>query len=435
MAPTRASRSRLTALVACLALSSCAGGGAADETVQLSVWRHGGTDAEQATITEQVKRFNNAQTAVRVRLRTIPEGDYNDTVQTAAAAGSLPDVVELDGPTISSYVYQQRLVPLDGLVSQATLDDMLPSLQNQDTFDGTTYAVGTFDSGLGIYADRKQLEAAGVDWPDSPADAWTGDEFDAVLAALARQDADGKVLDVKLNYGIGEWLTYGFAPLVASAGGALIDPASGLASGQMDAAPANRALSSLRRWSAFVDPNEKDDAFVERRVPLSWVGHWMYRDYADALGDDLLVLPLPDLGAGSKTGQGSWAWAMTAAEPRQGAAAQFLEFLMSPDEVLRMADANGAVPGTRSALARSELYGEDAPLRIFADQLLGSCGDGKPEPGCYAVPRPATPAYPVLTASFGNAVSAALAGDDPRPLLVTAAEAVDRDIAANDGYR
>ncbi len=425
----------MIALAACLALSSCAWGGAADETVQLSVWRHGGTDAEQATIAEQVKRFNNTQMLVQVRMRTIPEGDYNDALQTAAAAGSLPDVVELDGPTIASYVYQEQLVPLDGLVSQVTLDDMLPSLQSQASFDGSAYALGTFDSGLGIYADRKQLEAAGVDWPDSPAEAWTGEEFDDVLATLARQDDDGKVLDVKLNYGMGEWLTYGFAPLVASAGGALIDPASGLASGHMDAAPANHALASLRGWSAFVDANAEDDAFVGGRVALSWVGHWMYRDYADALGDDLLVLPLPDLGAGSKTGQGSWAWAMTASKPRRQAAARFLEFLMSPDEVLRMADANGAVPGTRSALARSELYGEDAPLRIFADQLLGSCGDGKPEPGCYAVPRPATPAYPVLTASFGNAVSAALAGKDPRPLLASAAEAVDRDIAANDGYR
>lgn len=212
----------------------------------------------------------------------------------------------------------------------------MPSLQSQATFGGTTYALGTFDSGLGIYADRKALEAAGVGWPPSPEAAWSGKDFDDALARLARVDPEGKVLDVKLNYGIGEWLTYGFAPLVSSAGGSLVDPASGLASGHMDA------------------------AFVDRRVPLSWVGHWMYRDYAAALGDDLLVLPLPDLGAGSKTGQGSCAWAMTAPEPRREA----------------------------------------------ADQLLDSCGDAKPERGCYAVLRPAM-----------------------------AAESVDRDIAANDGYR
>jgi multiple sugar transport system substrate-binding protein len=274
-----------------------------------------------------------------------------------------------------------------------------------------------------------------VTWPAATDDAWTADEFSRVLAVLARHDQDHKVLDVKLNYGVGEWLTYGFGPLVASAGGDLLDPTTLQATGHLDGPAAQEALRALAGWSPYVDANEKDDAFTGRRVALSWVGHWAYPDYAEALGDDLLLLPLPDLGQGVKTGQGSWAWAVTGPETAHAAAATFLRFLLRDREVLRMADANGAVPGTRTALAKSTLYQPGGPLRLFAEQLLHSCGDQVPSRSCVAVPRPVTPGYPTLTAGFAAAVAEALAGRDPVPALHAAAQAVDRDVAVNSGFR
>lgn len=434
----RLSRLALTAaaVVGAATLGSCSGTAASStsEVVQLEVWRHSGTEAETETLDQQVGAFNASQSKVRVEVTTITEGDYNDALQTAAAGGELPDVVEIDGPLVNSYVYQRHLVPLDDLVDSDTLENQLPSLRAQGQHNGRTYAVGTFDSGLGLYADRRQLEAADVRWPEGIDDAWTAEEFADTLEALAAQDKDGRVLDTKLNYGVGEWMTYGFAPLVASAGGALVgsdlDPR-----GFMDGEPARRALVALRSWAPFVDANEKDDAFTSRRVALSWVGHWMYADYAKSLGDDLLVLPLPDLGEGTKTGQGSWAWAVTATETKQEAAASFLEFLLSDEEVLRMSDANGAVPGTESALASSDLYQKSGPLRLFAEQLLASCGNDEPSRDCVAVPRPATPGYPVLTAQFAEVVAAALRGEDPVPALREATSFVAEDLALNDGYR
>jgi multiple sugar transport system substrate-binding protein len=105
-------------------------------------------------------------------------------------------------------------------------------------------------------------------------------------------------------------------------------------------------------------------------VALSWVGHWEYPRYAKAAGDDLIVLPLPDFGQGSRTGQGSWVWGMTATG-QHAAAASFLNFLLQTDEVLAMAGANGAVPASRSAIAKSKLYRADGPLHLFVEQLTG----------------------------------------------------------------
>lgn len=419
-----------------LAGSACSGSPDDAGPVTVEVWAHDGTDAERAVLEEQVAAFNRSRDDVRVTLQLFPEGDYNDELQAAVARGELPDVAEVDGPLVRGYVYQDALVPLDDLLPAESLDDQLPSLQAQGSAEGRTWAVGTFDSGLGLYADRRALTAAGIRVPTSAGDAWTAAEFAAALRALARRDPDGRVLDVKLNYGPGEWLTYGFAPLVASAGGSLIDPASLSPEGHLDGPAARRALRTLRSWSSYVDPNEDDDAFVTREVALSWVGHWTYHDYAEALGKDLVVLPLPDLGNGSKTGQGSWAWTVTASEERtQQAAADFLAHLLQDEEVLRMTAANGAVPGDRSALAASDTYAEGGPLALFAEQLLRSCGSAEPTPDCVAVPRPATPGYTALTSQFAQAVSVALGGADPAPALSAAADFVTADLEANDGFR
>ena len=40
-----------------------------------------------------------------------------------------------------------------------------------------------FDSGLGMYGNKRLLDAAGVKYPKSLDDAWTADEFQAALAA------------------------------------------------------------------------------------------------------------------------------------------------------------------------------------------------------------------------------------------------------------
>lgn len=418
----------LWAAVSVLALVGCGHQGEdPDVGVRLEAWFHAGREAERQVMRDQVARFNAANPDVRIDLTLIPEGSYNAQVQAAALAGDLPDLLELDGPYLYQYIWQGALRPVGPHLPAAAKAGLLPSVRDQGTFRGRLYAVGVFDSGLGLYARRSRLEAVGARIPETPQEAWSAGEFEGILARLAEADPDGAVLDLHLNYE-GEWFPYAFAPVLWSAGGGLVarpdhDRAQGVLNGPASVA----AMGRLQGWieAGYVDPNLDDAAFTDGRVALSWGGHWNYPRYREAVGEDLVVLPLPDFGRGTRTAQGSWAWGITRECPDPEAAGRFLAFLLKTEEVAAMTRANGAVPGTREALARSERYGPGGPLRLLAQQLRAG----------YAVPRPKTPAYPVIATIFRDAFADIRHGMGVQTVLDRAAEEIDADLEANEGYR
>lgn len=407
-----------------LAIAAC-GGPSAPGITTVTVWAHAGQEGERATLRRQVARFNAAHRDFRVRLTEIPQGNYNAQVQAAAVAGDLPDLLELDGPYLYAYVWQGRLRPVDNLLPKSRLSDLLPSIVAQGRYHGRLWAVGTYDSGLALYADRAKLRAAGVRIP-TLADPWSVQEFSEVLERLAQRDPDGEVLDLRLD-NAGEWYTYAMLPLIRSAGGGLISRSPNAhAVGVINGARTVAALRVVQGWirRGRVDPDIDGAAFVSGRVALALGGHWNYRAYHKHYGDDLLLLPLPDFGHGPKTDRGSWCWAVTAASAHPRAAARFLAFLLKPRQVLEMTDANDAVPATYSAIARSPRYRAGGPLNLFVRQLDGG----------YAVGRPRTPAYPVITAEFQRAFDRIRSGASVRKSLDGAAYAIDQEIADNHGY-
>ncbi|MBM7846911.1 ABC transporter substrate-binding protein [Arthrobacter roseus] len=420
-----------------LAMTACSGGGSDSEGSQdgsIEVWAHTGQSAESEALQALVKKFNSSQEDVTANLTLIPEADYTSTIQ-ATSADELPDVMEMDAPTMASFAYDRKLVPLDDVLSADTLDNRIEGVSESGTYNDQTYAVGMFDVGLGLWGNKALLEKAGIkDIPTTAEEAWTVDEFEENLAKLAKTSASGKAIDLgEANGFAAEWGTFTTTPDVWSAGGTLIK--DGKAEGVINSQENVDALKQWASWKEYADPNTSGTAFPEGQTALTWTGNWMYPTFSEALGEDLVLMPLPDFGNGTKAGHGSWQWGVTpAAEGNTEAAGSFLDFLMTDESIAAMVEANAAVPGSTTALEQSELYGPDKPLEMFANNLASACSSEDVTEECIAVARPVTPGYPTVTSSFGSALLAIWGGADVKEELDAAARAIDSDFSDNNGY-
>jgi multiple sugar transport system substrate-binding protein len=431
-------------MAACIALGGCGSSaarqtGARDSTCRgklsgvsyITAWFHASAsvDAERRTMVRQVADFNRSQRLVHVTLITLPEGDYGPEVATAAANGTLPDVLDFDGPNLYNYAWAGDLKPIDSCLTRRQRADLLPSIRQQGTYAGRTWGVGTFDSGLGLYVRRSILQRAGISIPTSASQAWTVTQFTHILARL-RAIGYQQPLDLQINYDskAPEWNTYGFAPAVWSAGGDLIDRTGyRRVLGFLNGAPAVRALTVIQGWAkaGYVNPNRDGMAFEQGETPISWVGHWQFDAYTKAFPGDVQIVPLPRFGPHDVTDMGSWQWGITANATNGDAAWRFISFLLRPRQVVQMTHADGAVPGTYSAIALSPRFANGGPEHLYVEQLESAV----------AKPRPQTAAYPALTAAFANAFQAIVVDRKPvKPTLDAAARSVTADLIAHDYY-
>ena len=405
---------------------TAAGEGCDGEITQdtIEIWWHEGAESEVVTVQEFVEEFNSSQDEVTAELTLIPEADYASALSGAAASGDLPDVVDMDASFAFNYAWSGDLQPIDSCLTDEVRGDLLPSIVEQGTYADRLWAVGMFDSGLGMYGLRSALEEAGANVPEAPEDAWTAEEFAEVLASL-RESGYQQPLDVKKNYGQGEYYSFLNQPFVWSAGGDLLNEEGTSADGELNTEAVVEAFTHVQQWhtEGYVDDNEDDAAFVSGRSALSMAGHWELNRYSEEFGDDLVVMPLPDFGEGTRSGQGSWQWAVGAdADP--DAAWSFIEFTLQPEQNERMSEAAGALPSRASVAEGTEKYGPGGLAELFRIQLE----DG------HTVPRPPHPAYPTISAAFNQAIQDIIDGADVQASLDAAVATIDADIEDNEGY-
>ncbi len=400
-----------------------------DKPKVISVWTHMLPGSIEGNVfTKTVRAFEQAQDDYVIDLVPIEPEIYADRIIGSAQSGSLPCALEFDGPYLYNFAWSGYLQPIDRFVSKELKADILPSIIAQGTFNGQLYSLGQFDAGMMLYGNRRYLRAAGVRIPtfEKP---WNLDEFEEALEKLTALPEVEHAIDMKINYGRSEFYTYGFSLILQSFGGDLIDRSNyQQASGVLDGPRSVEAMQHFQSWfqkgwagkSATID----DDFYGSKKAALAWVGTWMYKPHAKGLGEDLLVLPLPDFGAGPKTGMGNWSWSISSNCQDPAGAWTFIEFLLSPEEMIRMTNDSGGPPSRMSVLARSELYGGSGPLHLIARQLESD----------RAVPRPITPAYATISKAFAEAVDNIVNGADVKKELSRAAKKIDQDIKEHGGY-
>lgn len=385
-----------------------------------------GSDQFQAAYKSVVERFTTA-TGIEVEMLYAPHDVYHEQLAASIAADRLPDVIQLDGPFLSRLVWGGVLVPVEEYIDDALLADMTESNVAQCTYtpDGKMYAMGHLDSTVLLYANKKYLKAIGARIPNSVDDAWSLEEFERYLAALADLPEVQYPLDIMRAYGVNsEWGTYGFYSAFISSGGGIIDRESWKAEGKLNSPESIKIAQTFQDWANndWLVPASAGDNMLfndERSAAITWCGNWYWSQAFPSLGDDLIALPLPNFGKGVYTPNSSWILGITK-DANKELAGEFISFMMQDKEFIDDMIKTGEFPGLKSWAIRDPLY--SGPMAIAFDQAKN------------AISRPPHPAYATITSSFMNAFANILYGADIKSELNKAAAEIDEDIDDNDGY-
>lgn len=393
--------------------------------VSVSMWHHQAGEPEQSVFKAQVEAFNKSQSQYRVVEQNIPQGSYTTAITSAALSNSLPCLVDMDQPDMPNYAWAGYLQPLD-LPASVTAGLIQTALGK---YGGKVYAVSQIDQALALYARKSALQQAGVRIP-TVSQPWTRTEFEGALDKLSKLGGKYKYAIDLRNFDKGaDWWGYGYSPMLQSFGADLINradfqSAQGVLNGEKAVQFATWFQSLFAK--GYAEKNPAGPAFPSGTVPLAYEGSWASADWKKTWGDDLLILPPPDLGNGPKIGSGSWGFGISAKCPSAEAAGAraFISFLMAPKQVADMSTATGAIPVSNAAAALTTNYRPGGPFRPFLEFARA-----------YAVPRPPTPAWPTIKVAFQKALSDIVNGADAQSSLDNAVQTIDQNIKDNKGYK
>jgi multiple sugar transport system substrate-binding protein len=414
------------ALAVCMVMAlSLGAANAAAGKKTVTIWRGQGTDHEEALYNREIAEFNAQSETTVVEYEVFPYNDFGTTVRAAIATNSLPEMIYVDGTEIGNLAFMEAIVPLNDYIGEEFTQQYAQSAIY--AIDGKIYGVAQQDGGLAFWANKEYLDKAGVRIATYE-EPWSKEEFVDALAKLKALEEVEFPLDMKTNWG-GGYVIYAWQPLVVSMGADWYNHETMRATGALNGPAMVEAMAFIKDMvdKGYVDPNQTVDSnFVDGAAALDLTGHWNFNDYSAALGDKLVLVPLPDFGNGSHTGIGGLPFAVTTTALANGTVencAEFIKFALGESFQMEINDVNGSMPVLKAALETTEALKEGGPLYLYAQQLVG---------GKYAV-RPMSAAFPTYQADVGTAAFDILAGADIQETLDRAAASIDKVIEEN-GY-
>lgn len=393
---------------------------------KLDLWYHGASNhAEHVEIERIVAEFNKSQPDWRVVTQSFFEQGYNSSVVASAARGHLPDIVDVDLPILPNWVWLGYLQPLP--IEASVHHDFLPSTVG--IWNGEIYSLGLWEAAVALIARRSVLERHGIRIP-SHSSPWTVSEFDEVLMRLQASGEFAHPLDLWLAQ-TGEWYSYAFGAFLNSFGGDLIDRATYLtAQGVLNG---TAGLAFGQWWRSLFDRDlvpgvhqsegSRKTGFLEGHYALRLSGNWEALEILQKFGDDMLILPPPDMGEGPVIGAGSWQFAVSSFSEHPEGAAAFIKFAAQSRHLVALSDALGIIPPTAEAAEKSRSYDPDGVLAPFFDLARD-----------YGRVRPQSPGYVVAAKVFERALVDIALGADVKETLDAAVHDIDADITRNKGY-
>ncbi|MFG2333331.1 ABC transporter substrate-binding protein [Streptomyces sp. NPDC048604] len=365
----RAPRCAALAAVLALLLAGCTAGGDGDGRArdggpvrlrfQSLAWQKESVDANRQLVAE----WNAAHPDVQVEYVQGSWDSVHDQLLTSFEGGEAPDVIHDASDDLADFAYGGYLADLRGLLPERLRADIPAQSWQTTTFGEGVYGVPFLQEPRVIMANRKILQSSGVRIP-TPEQPWTWDEFRRVTKDLTTKMGEGKhaiawplkePVSVSLNLGL-------------SAGGRLFHrgadgrvtirftEADAVVPGTVrDQVNSDGSASRSTLGSGGSDTLPGFFAGKYAMVPLGFSYRQQIVQQAPE-GFDWMVLPAPAGPDGLAQGVSPQTLSIAEDSPYKQQAARFLDFLLQPRNMVRLARGDWMLPTGTAALADPSLH-------------------------------------------------------------------------------
>lgn len=160
----------LTGTATMIALAGCAASGDGnngdsdgDVTIEFAQWWE--PELPDGALRGLIDRFETENPGIKVELLSGPYALTKEQLFAGAAAGTMSDVVGLDGAWVNDFSKQGAIADLTTLMADQGYDDS--ELASQIQVDGKTYMIPVVNFVYPMYTNDDLLDAAGVAAPPS----------------------------------------------------------------------------------------------------------------------------------------------------------------------------------------------------------------------------------------------------------------------------
>ena len=305
--------------------------------------------------------FEAANPGIKVELLSGPYSSTKEQVVAGAAAGTMSDVVGLDGAWVSDFVKQGSLADLSALMDSSSYDQA--QLASQIQIDGSTFMVPVVNFVYPLYTNDDLLSAAGVAAPPT-----NRTEFEAAASAVSGDGVSGRALPLSLEAPNG--IQNDVMSWVWASGGSM------LKDGQPDVTNAEVTSAiefikgmwdggSIAPGSFTMKEQDKLEEFTNGRAAMviSSLSHInLIRESNPDLNFSISALPSVD-GYSGKRGIPYASWGIGVAENSENKdeAWKLVSFLMSESTNQKLSSIANAFPGNTTAV----------PDFVQGDELFG----------------------------------------------------------------
>ncbi|WP_327238483.1 extracellular solute-binding protein [Streptomyces sp. NBC_01317] len=358
-------RAAVAVVVLTLLLTGCSGGGGSrDGRITLRFQSLAWQDESVQVNKELVAEWNAAHPDIRVEYVQGSWDSVHDQLLTSFEGGEAPDIIHDASDDLADFAYGGYLADLGGLLPVRLREDIPGSSWDTTTFGDGVYGVPFLQEPRVLIADKKVLDASGVRVP-TPDEPWTWPEFRRISKELTARMGPGKYavawplkdpVSATLNLGLstGGRLFHRGADgkvTVRFTDGDAVVPETVRAQVNTDGSASG---ATLGMGGSDTLPGLFGGVYA--MVPLGFSYRQQIMQQAPE-GFEWTVLPAP---AGDSEGlvQGVSPQTLSVAEdsPYKREAVRFIDFLLQPSNMVRLAKGDWMLPTGTRALADPSLH-------------------------------------------------------------------------------